>query len=137
MPESDHGVVAVATDLEATAMDAARALARAIGESATFRAFEEARDTLMTDVELTRRLRSYQRRRQEFETVRSWGGGDPREADKLEAEWRALVEVRLVREYLRTQDDLVVFLREVAALISQEIGMDYASACAPAGGCCG
>jgi cell fate (sporulation/competence/biofilm development) regulator YlbF (YheA/YmcA/DUF963 family) len=137
MPESEHGVVAEATDLETAAMDGARALARAIAESATFRAFEEARDTLMTDVELTRRLRGYQRWRQEFETARSWGGGDPREGEALQPEWRALAEAPAVREYLRTQDDLVVLLREVAALISQEIGMDYASACTPTGGCCG
>lgn len=47
------------------------------------------------------------------------------EAAVLEAEWQTLAEVPVVREYLRTQDDLVVFLREVAALFSQEIGMDW------------
>lgn len=137
MPDSDRGVVAGATDVEAAAMDAARALARTIGESVAFRAFEEARDTLMADATMTRRLRSHQRRRQAFETARSWNGADSREADELEAEWRVLAEIPAIREYLRTQDELVMLLREVAALISQELGMDYASACAPAGGCCG
>ncbi len=117
MSESEHGTALHTVDLEAAALDAARALARAIGESGVFRAFEEARDRLMSDIELTRRLRGCQRRRQEFDAARAWGGGDPHEEEALEAEWRGLSGLPVVREYLRTQDDLILLLQEVAALI--------------------
>jgi len=41
-----------------------------------------------------------------------------------------------LRAYLQAQEELTALLREVAGIISQEIGIDYGAACSPAGGCC-
>lgn len=125
-----------AVDLEAAALEKARALARAIGESAVFRAFEAAQEALAADEEVNRRLQAFQHRQQEVQFARTWGGADPLEEEALEEEWRKLSLTPSLRGYLRAQEDLVDVLREVAGTISQEIGMDYAAACARAGGCC-
>lgn len=122
--------------LEAAALDAARALARAVGESASFRAFEAAQEALMADREVNRRLQEYQRRQQEAWFARTWGGGDSAQEAALEEEWRALSQTQTLRAYLRAQERLTDVLRVVAGMISQEIGIDYGAACAPAGGCC-
>ncbi len=123
-------------DLEAAALEQARALARSIGEGAAFRAFEAAQEALAADQELSRRLRAFQHRQQEFQLSRTWGGADPSEEEALEEEWRRLSLTPALRSYLHAQEDLVNLLREVAGLISQEIGVDYGAACAPPGGCC-
>ncbi len=123
-------------NLEAAALEKARALARAIGESPSFKAFEAAQETLMTDRDVSRRLQDYQRRQQEVRFARMWGGGDPAQEAALEEEWRAVSEIPALRAYLQAQGQLTDELRAVAGMISQEIGIDYGAACAPAGGCC-
>lgn len=123
-------------NLEAAALDAARALARAVGESQSFKAFEAAQEALMADREVNRRLQDYQRRQQEVWFARTWGGGDSAQEAALEEEWRALSQTPTLRAYLRAQEQLTDVLRAVAGMISQEIGIDYGAACAPAGGCC-
>ena len=123
-------------NLEAAALDAARALARAVGESPSFKAFEAAQEALMSDQEVNRRLQDYQRRQQEVWFARTWGGADPAQEGALEEEWRALSQTPILRVYLRAQEQLTDVLRVVGGMISQEIGIDYGTACAPAGGCC-
>jgi len=128
--------VANGVNLEAAALDAARALARAVGESPSFKAFEAAQEALMSDQEVNRRLQDYQRRQQEVWFARTWGGADPAQEGALEEEWRALSQTPILRVYLRAQEQLTDVLRVVGGMISQETGIDYGAACAPAGGCC-
>ncbi len=123
-------------DLEAAALEKARALARAVGESPPFKAFEAAQEALMGDQEVNRRLQDYQRRQQEARFARTWGGADTAQEAALEGEWRALSQTPTLRAYLRAQEQLTDLVRVVAGMISQEIGIDYGAACAPAGGCC-
>jgi len=123
-------------DLEAAALETARVLGRAIGESSVFRAFEGAQETLVADEEVSRRLRAYQTRQQEIWLARSWGGADPLQEQALDEEWRTLSAMPTLRAYLRAQEELTALLREVAGIISQEIGIDYGATCAPASGCC-
>lgn len=123
-------------DLQAAALEKARALARAVGESPSFKAFEAAQEALMSDQEVNRRLQDYQRRQQEVWFARTWGGADPAQEGALEEEWRALSQTPILRVYLRAREQLTDVLRVVAGMISQEIGIDYGAACAPAGGCC-
>lgn len=123
-------------NLEAAALEKARALALAIGESPSFKAFEAAQEALMADREVNRRLQAYQARAQELQAARAWGGADPLAEEALEAEWQRLSFLPEVRRSLRAQEELVSLFREVTALISEAIGLDYGAACSPAGGCC-
>ena len=123
-------------DLQAAALEKARALALAIGESPAFRAFEAAQEALIADQEVNRKLQDYQRRQQEIWFARTWGGADPAQGAGLEEEWRGLSQTPTLRANLRAQEQLTDLLRVVTGMISQEIGIDYGAACAPAGGCC-
>lgn len=123
------------TDVEVTALQTARMLARATGESSVFRAFEAAQEALMADAEASRRLRAFHARQQEIQRDRAWGGADPLQEEALEEDWRRLSLMPSVQAYLRAQEGLTDLLREVAGIISQGIGMDYGAACAPAAGC--
>lgn len=122
--------------VEAIARDRARALARAIGESPSFRAFEAAQEALLANRELQARLDTYRSRLQELQTSRAWGGADPLAEEALEAEWSRLAATREVRNYLHAQEALTALLREVAAIITQATGLDFGAACSPSGGCC-
>jgi len=126
-----HGV-----DLQEAALEKARALARAVGESPSFKAFEAAQEALVADQEVNRRLQDYQRRQQEVRLARAWSGGDPAQEATLEGEWQRLSQTATLRALLRAEEDLVALFREVTGMISQEIGIDYGAACSPAGGCC-
>ncbi len=134
MPEAEP-VVAAQVGSEALVLACARTLAGAIGGSPSFLAFEAARKALVADVELMRRLRRYQSRERELAPLRAHGGADPREDAALEAEWRSLWAIPVVRAYLQTQAELETVLETVAHAITEAAGVDYAVACA-AGGCC-
>ncbi len=123
-------------DLEAAALERARALALAVGVSPSFKAFEVAQEALVADREVNRRLEAFQRREQEVRFARAWGGGDPAQDAALEEEWRTLSQTPTLQAYLQAQEQLTDLLRAVAGMISQETGIDYGAACAPAGGCC-
>jgi cell fate (sporulation/competence/biofilm development) regulator YlbF (YheA/YmcA/DUF963 family) len=120
----------------ALARERARALARAIGESAVFRAFEAAEEALDANAELRSRIAAVQAREQELRMSQAWGGVSPDELKALEREWEDLATHPVFAAHLAARQDLVGLLREVAGVISEGVGLDFGSACAPAGGCC-
>jgi len=129
--------VAELEDLQAVAMEKARALARAIGESAAYKAFEEAHGALMADDTLRRRFHAYQAQRQEVEFARRGGGADPAQEAALEEEWRALSAIPILQAYLEAQRELTALLGEVVTILNAEFGVDYGAVCTPPGSCCG
>lgn len=118
------------------AVEKARALARAIGESEAFRAFEAAQEALDSDAQLSARLAAVQVREQELRASRAWGGADPEEEKALELEWEDLAGQPALLAHLKARDNLLALLREVVGEIGEGVGVDYGAACAPAAGCC-
>ena len=127
---------AAAADPTVAALERARALARAIGESTAFRAFEAAQEALEADAELGARLSAFQVREKELRLSRSWGGADPEEVRALEREWEDLAKHPVLAAQVAARTELLGLLREVAGAIGEGVGLDYGAACAPAGGCC-
>ncbi len=127
---------ATAADRTAAALDRARALALAIGETAAFKAFEAAQEALEADTALGESLVAFQQREQELRLARAWGGADPEELRALEREWEELAKNPVLAAHTAAQNKLVALLREVSAAISEGVALDYGAACAPAGGCC-
>ncbi len=125
-----------AADPATTVLERAHAVARAIGESGAFQAFEVAQEALEADATLTERLAAFQIREQELRLARAWGGADPDEVAATEREWKDLSSQPVLAAHLAARDDLLALLREVATAISEGVGLDYGEACAPAGGCC-
>jgi len=127
---------ATAADPTAAALESARALARAIGESTAFRAFEAAQEALEADAELGSRLKAFQMREQELRLSRTWGRADLEEVRAMEREWEDLAKHPVLAAHMAARKGLAALLREVAGEISEGVGLDYGAACAPAGGCC-
>ncbi len=127
---------ATAMDATTVALDRARALARAIGESAAFRTFEAAQEALEADAELGQRLSAFQTREQELRLARAWGGADPDEVRAMDREWEDLAKHPVMAAHLAAREELLGLLREISGAISAGVGLDYGTASAPAGGCC-
>ncbi len=124
-------------DRQAVAMENARALAHAIGESAAYAAYRQADGALTADEPVRRRFHAYQAQRQELEFARGEGGADPAQEAALEEEWRALSAVPILQAYLGAQRGLTVLLGEVVTILNAEFGVDYGAVCTPPGSCCG
>lgn len=135
MHTQERGVDATRA-LTDVAMDAARSLAQAIGESEIFRRFEAAQDAFHADKTTQARLRAYQVRQRELNAAAMWGGASDEEQRALAREWRELSQLRTLKEYLQAQEELREVFREVTERITEAIGVDYGAACSPAGGCC-
>lgn len=117
----------------AAALEAARALGRALEESAEFRNFEAAHNALQADSEAHRKLSDFLSRRQELRMASMFGSAIEAEVDKLEQDWQQLCEMPSIRLYLRAQENLIALLRQAAARISEQTGLDYGAACSPSG----
>ena len=94
----------------AAAIEAARALGRALGESSSFKQFEAAYEVFQAD----------------------WSS----DVCSSDLEWQNISTMPSLSGYLRAQEELTALLREVTGKISEEIGVDYGAACSPSGGCC-
>ncbi len=127
-PKPDDGV--------AIAVEAARSLGRALGESSAFKAFETAYELFQADRTARQKLSDFQSRQQEVRLTAMWGGSDPDAEQQLEREWQTISSIPSLGGYLRAQNELLTLFREVTAKISQEVGIDYGAACSPSGGCC-
>lgn len=125
-----------AVDPTAVAVERARALALAIGESAAFRAFEAAQEAMDADADLGARLAEAQRQEQELRLARAWGGASDEDERALERVWQDLASRPTLAAHMAARDELLALLREVAAAIGDGVGLDFGGACAPAGGCC-
>lgn len=123
-------------EVQETALEAARALAQAIGESEIFRRFEEAQDAFMRDEPVRRRFQTYQVREQELNLAAMWGGAQPDDQAALQREWQQVSAMPTLRAYLEARAAVRDLFREVAGRITENIGVDYGAACSPAGGCC-
>jgi cell fate (sporulation/competence/biofilm development) regulator YlbF (YheA/YmcA/DUF963 family) len=118
------------------AMEAARALGRALGESAAFRRLEAAYEAFRTDEAARRRLADFQSRQQKLRMAAMWGGAEAHEQEQLDREWEGMAATPSLGGYLRAQEELAALFRRVTGRISEEIGIDYGASCSPSGGCC-
>lgn len=125
-----------AGDQQAVALEAARALARAIGESEIFRRFEAAQDAFMRDEPARRRFQAYQVREEELNLAAMWGGPQPDDQVALQREWQQVSAMPALRAYLEARAAVRDLFQEVTGRITEDIGVDYGAACSPAGGCC-
>ncbi len=123
-------------DPDAAAVDAARALGHAVGESAVFRRFEASQEAFQSDQAARQRLAEFQEHQQKARMAAAWAGSGAQKEDEVEREWQSVSAMPSLSGYLRAQEEITALLREVTGKISDEIGVDYGAACAPSGGCC-
>lgn len=125
-----------AREVKDPALEAARSLARVIGESEIFCQFEAAQDAFMRDETARTRLQTYQTREQELRVAAMWGGAARDEQIALEREWQEVSALPTLQTYLAARNGVRDLFREITGRITEDIGVDYGAACLPAGGCC-
>lgn len=109
-------------------------LAEAISKSAEFVAYEGAQKKLKESEDAQRLIREFQDKQRRFQMI----GGFGNIADQLELQRarRAMTANREVRDFLKSQEELADFFRDVNRVIGKNLGFDFGQACAPAAGCC-
>ncbi len=120
---------------EVHAVQAATAVGRALGRTATFRKYETAQEAFMKAPGLRDRFEAYQRRQQELQNARAWGGVDAAQERQLDQEWERLSRLPEFQAYMEAQQELIELCTEVVSRITDGVGLDFSRACA-AGGCC-
>jgi cell fate (sporulation/competence/biofilm development) regulator YlbF (YheA/YmcA/DUF963 family) len=128
--------IAAPENLNVAVTESARSLAQAIARSEAYRRFERAQEAFMADHQLRERIDKLQARRQQVRVARMYGGADSAQESDLQREADALGEIPVLQEYFGSQEALRALLQEATKKITEEIGVDYGAACAPAGGCC-
>ena len=81
------------------------------------------------------RLEAYQRRQQELQSARAWGGVDATLQQQLDEEWERLSRLPEFQAYMEAQQELIDLCGEVVSRITEGIGVDFGRACAAGGGC--
>jgi cell fate (sporulation/competence/biofilm development) regulator YlbF (YheA/YmcA/DUF963 family) len=104
--------------------------------SLAFRNFEAAQEAFMKADGLRERFEKYQRRQQDLQNARAWGGLDLAVERELDAEWQRLSRIPEVQAYQEAQEQLTQLCTQIVAKISAGVGIHFGRACAPAGGCC-
>ncbi len=123
-------------NLNGAVTESARSLAQAIARSEAYRRFEKAQEAFMADHRLRARIDKLQARGQQLRMARMWGGADSAQEADLQREADSLAEIPVLQEFFASQQSLRTLLQEATKKISEEIGVDYGTACSPAGGCC-
>lgn len=126
----------IVTGTRAEVLEAARAFARAIGESSQFREYEQAAGSMRDDTAARALLEEYQEARQAIQIFQGWSGGSSaRTVQFRELEEKVLRHPKL-RKYLEAQEELVLAFQKLNISLRDELGFDFARLARPAGGCC-
>lgn len=114
---------------------AARNFAAALAETPQFKAFERAYEALSKDTAAQQALVAYQAK---FNSLRvplmlnAVSEVDRAELERLEHEY---VTLPSVQAYAQAQAELTALCQQIAGMISEAIGLNYAAACGAS--CCG
>lgn len=118
------------------AVQAAKRFAATLGRSSEFQRYEEAQLQLRQNSEAQGLLDEFQQEQQNYQMMQSWGGANEEDHQRLVKKQEAVLADPVLKGYFQAQEDLVKLLKEVNVFISEPIGIDFAKATKPAGGCC-
>lgn len=121
---------------EADALLAAGTFGAVLRASPEFTRFALAGDTLTADAEATAAIEAFGRRRVELRMQLLFGTLDGAQREELERLEAAVIACPSVTAYVAAQNAFQAVCRETAAVISAQIGIDFAADCR-SGGCCG
>ena len=123
-------------DLELRALTAADALGLALHESAEYAALVRADRELAADVDAQAAIAAFERRQEELRVELTFRTLTAEHQDELERLQATMLEVPAVAAYVSAQAALADVSRQMAAIVSGEIRIDFAANCG-SGSCCG
>jgi cell fate (sporulation/competence/biofilm development) regulator YlbF (YheA/YmcA/DUF963 family) len=112
---------------------AARDFAQVLAETTQFKAFEQANDRLNNDEQAQRVLEAFQAKQQSLRAMLMLNAASAEETAELERLRAAVLADPSVAAYLQAQQGLTAVCHAAVDLLSQQIGLNFASACRP---CC-
>lgn len=117
-------------------MQAARHFAEALAESPQYQAFEQALFTFRQDAVAQDAIRDFQNKQASLKGLLMLDAVSAEDRQELQALADRVNHQPSVIAYSQAQKDLVIISQELGDLVSNAIGLDYASVCRT-GGCCG
>lgn len=121
---------------EADALAVADAFGAALRASPEFAGLVRAADVLAADAEANAAIKELNQRQAELRMQTMLGTLDTAQSAELEHLEEAMLAQPAVATYLAAQNVLQTVCGEMAAVASDQIGIDFAANCS-AGGCCG
>ena len=107
----------------------------ALVDSPQYQLFEKTRTIFQGDQEAIGALREYQAKAKDLQTKQMFNITTDEEKKDLERLWIHFVSFQSVKDYLQAQENLQALCRDCAKIISDQCGLDYATACGAS--CCG
>ena len=129
-------VVAAMSAADAEALLAAGTFGNALRASPEFGSLVRAREALTADTEANAAIETFGRRQAELRTAAMFGTMSDIERSELEALQVAMLACPTMAAYVAAQNQFQAICRETAAVVSSQIGIDFAASCRTTGGCC-
>lgn len=118
------------------ALAKAREFAGVLAGSPAFATFLAVRERFAADQAAQTLWRRLQDAEQEMALLRTWGGAATAQLEALQR-FRAEAQAHpAIGALFDAQGAVVTLFERAAETISAEVGLDFAAACRPAGGCC-
>ena len=113
---------------------AARDFAATLGETPQFKVYEEAADRLNQDTEAQRAIAAFETKQQSLQAMLMLNAVSEVDQAELQRLQRAFSSLPAVVAYFQARADLMTLCQTTGDLLSQAIGLNYATACGS--GCC-
>ncbi len=121
---------------EADALSAAGTFGAALRASPEFAALLAANDAFTADIRATAAIEAFGARQAELRTEAMMGVLTAAQRADLERLQKTMLDVPTVATYVAATEAFGTVCRETAAVVSAQIGIDFAANCR-SGGCCG
>ncbi len=111
--------------------DVAAQFADAVAAGAAYREYQAAYEALQDDADAKALFAEYQRRSNYLQAAGQWGGVREQDEAELERLEREMSEHSTIARYRASQAALVEELRELNAIMGEELGIDLAAMVRP------
>jgi cell fate (sporulation/competence/biofilm development) regulator YlbF (YheA/YmcA/DUF963 family) len=120
---------------EEQALEAAREFAAALAETTEYQAFEQAQMALQRNEAAQEAIGAFRDRQQALAWQIRFGLASEAERQELERLEQAMLALPAVQAYIQAQEELSRLCSELAGVISNTIGLDFAGGCGPGCAC--
>lgn len=124
--------VTEATEIEVR--KAAREFAAVLASTPQYEAFDRAASQLRNDETAQRAIGEFMRKQQSLQVMQMLGALSQADRRELQRQQQRMAENPTVKHYFRCQEELTEICQEMAKIITETIGVDFAASCGP--GCC-
>jgi cell fate (sporulation/competence/biofilm development) regulator YlbF (YheA/YmcA/DUF963 family) len=120
--------------LTAEVRAAVQTFAAALADTPEWQTFEDAAIAFKHDRAAQEAVRVFQEKQRSLQMMQQLGMLEQKELNELDCLRDAMMDQPRVRAYVDAQNELTLLCQAAAKELSEAIGLDFASACAP--GCC-